>query len=118
MKNWNEMTLKEKVEYDRKDLLNIEASTNANINLLTEDIKNFRRLVNKHVKRFDKIHNNTVKYCEDKFGYYADKVSRIDNDVFDLDEKNNYEHSVMTKLIIGSFAMHILILIYLIIKGV
>ena len=118
MKNWNEMTLKEKVEYDRKDLLNIEASTNANINLLTEDIKNFRRLVNKHIKHFEKCHNNNVKYCDDKFDYLATKINRIDNDIIDLDEKNNYEHSVMTKLIIGSFAMHILILIYLIIKGV
>ena len=118
MKNWNEMTLKEKVEYDRKDLLNIEASTNANINLLTEDIKNFRRLVNKHIKHFEKCHNNNVKHCDDKFEYLATKINRIDNDIIDLDEKNNYEHSVMTKLIIGSFAMHILILIYLIIKGV
>lgn len=36
----------------------------------------------------------------------------------EYDDKNNYEHCVMAKLIIGSFAMHILILIYLIIKGV
>lgn len=51
MKNWNEMTLKEKVEYDRKDLLAIEESTNANINDLSDSIKNLGKFVNKRFQQ-------------------------------------------------------------------
>ena len=96
MKNWNEMTLKEKVEYDRKDLLAIEESTNANINDLTDSIKNFSKFVN---KRFQHYEQRLIWHAEE------------------LDENAN-EHATMTALIIGSFVMHILIIIYLIIKGV
>lgn len=96
MKKWNEMTLKEKVEYDRKDLLAIEESINANISEL---------------ERFNKRIVSTV-------GYIKTKLNRVDNDVYENEERNKHEHSVMTNLIIGSFVIHILLIIYLIIKGV
>ena len=96
MKNWNEMTLKEKVEYDRKDLLAIEESTNANINDLNDEIKRIAKFVN---KRFQHYEQRLIWHAEE------------------LDENAN-EHATMTALIIGSFVIHILIIIYLIIKGV
>ena len=96
MKNWNEMTLKEKVEYDRKDLLAIEESTNANINDLKEEISRFGKFVNK------------------RFQHYEQRLKWHDEEL----NENANEHATMTALIIGSFVMHILIIIYLIIKGV
>ena len=96
MKNWNEMTLKEKVEYDRKDLLAIEESTNANINDLTDSIKNFSKFVNKRFQHYEQ----RLKWHDEEFN------------------ENVNEHATLTTLIIGSFVMHILIIIYLIIKGV
>lgn len=96
MKKWNEMTLEEKVEHDRKDLLAIEESTNANINDLDEEIKRFAKFVNK------------------RFLHYEQRLKWHDEE---LDENAN-EHATMTALIIGSFVIHILIIIYLIIKGV
>ena len=96
MKNWNEMTLKEKVEYDRKDLLAIEESTNANINDLDEEIKRIAKFIHK------------------RFLHYEQRLKWHDEE---LDENAN-EHATMTTLIIGSFVMHILTIIYLIIKGV
>lgn len=96
MKKWNEMTLEERVEYDRKDLLNIEASTNANINDLTDSIKNLGKFVNK------------------RFQHYEQRLKWHDEELND----NANEHATMTTLIIGSFVIHILIIIYLIIKGV
>ena len=96
MKNWNEMTLEERVEHDRKDLLAIEESTNANINDLTEEIKRFAKFVNK------------------RFQHYEQRLKWHDEEL----NENADEHATMTTLIIGSFVMHILIIIYLIIKGV
>lgn len=96
MKNWNEMTLEERVEFDRKDLLAIEESTNANINDLKEEIKRIARIVNKRILHYEQ----RLKWHDEE-----------------LNENAN-EHATMTTLIIGSFVMHILIIIYLIIKGV
>ena len=96
MKNWNEMTLKEKVEYDRKDLLAIEESTNANINDLKEEIKRIAKFINK------------------RFQHYEQRLKWHDEEL----NENADEHATMTTLIIGSFVIHILIIIYLIIKGV
>lgn len=96
MKNWNEMTLEERVEYDRKDLLAIEESTNANINDLKEEIKRIARIVNKRILHYEQ----RLKWHDEE-----------------LNENAN-EHATMTTLIIGSFVIHILIIIYLIIKGV
>lgn len=96
MKKWNEMTLKERVEYDRKDLLDIEASTNANINDLSDSINNLGKFVNKRFLHY-----------EQRFKWHDEELN-----------KNAEEHATMTTLIIGSFVMHILIIIYLIIKGV
>lgn len=96
MKNWNEMTLKEKVEYDRKDLLAIEESTNANINDLSDSIKNLAKFVSK------------------RFQHYEQRLKWHDEELIE----NGHEHATMATLIIGSFVMHILIIIYLIIKGV
>lgn len=96
MKKWNEMTLEERVEHDRKDLLAIEESTNANINDLNEEIKRIAKFVN---KRFLHYEQRLIWHAEE------------------LDENAN-EHVTMTTLIIGSFVIHILIIIYLIIKGV
>ena len=96
MKKWNEMTLKERVEYDRKDLLDIEASTNANINDLSDSIKNLGKFVNKRFLHY-----------EQRFKWHDEELN-----------ENAEEHATMTTLIIGSFVLHILIIIYLIIKGV
>ena len=96
MKNWNEMALKEKVEYDRKDLLAIEASANANINDLNEQINRFGKFVNKRLLHYEQ----RLKWHDEELKENAD------------------EHATMTTLIIGSFVIHILIIIYLIIKGV
>lgn len=96
MKTWNEMTLKEKVEYDRKDLLAIEESTNANINDLNEEIKRFARFVKK------------------RFLHYEQRLKWHDEEL----NENAEEHATMTTLIIGSYVVHILLIIYLIIKGV
>lgn len=96
MKTWNEMTLKEKVEYDRRDLLAIEESTNANINDINEEIKRFARFVNKRFLHY-----------EQRFKWHDEELN-----------ENANEHATMTTLIIGSFVIHILIIIYLIIKGV
>ena len=96
MKNWNEMTLKERVEYDRKDLLAIEESTNANINDLNEEIKRIAKFINK------------------RFLHYEQRLKWHDEEL----NENAEEHATMTTLIIGSFVIHILIIIYLIIKGV
>ena len=96
MKLRNEMTLEEKVEYDRKDLLAIEESTNANINDLTDSIKYFSKFIHK------------------SFLHYEQRLKWHDEEL----NENADEHATMTTLIIGSFVMHILIIIYLIIKGV
>ena len=88
MKKWNEMTLEERVEYDRKDLLAIEESTNANINDLNEEIK--------------------------RFLHYEQRLKWHDEEL----NENANEHATMTTLIIGSYVVHILLIIYLIIKGV
>lgn len=96
MKNWNEMTLEERVEFDRKDLLAIEESTNANINDLKEEIKRIARIVNKR----------TLHY-EQRLKWHDEELN-----------ENAEEHATMTTLIIGSYVVHILLIIYLIIKGV
>ena len=96
MKNWNEMTLEERVEHDRKDLLAIEESTNANINDLSDSIKNIGKFVNK------------------RFQHYEQRLKWHDEEL----NENANEHATMTTLIIGSFVIHILTIIYLIIKGV
>ena len=96
MKKWNEMTLEERVEHDRKDLLDIEASTNANINDLSDSIKNLGKFVNK------------------RFLHYEQRLKWHDEEL----NENTKEHATMTTLIIGSFVIHILLIIYLIIKGV
>lgn len=96
MKKWNEMTLEERVEHDRKDLLDIEASTNANINDLSDSIKNLAKFVNK------------------RFLHYEQRLKWHDEEL----NENANEHVTMTTLIIGSYVIHILLIIYLIIKGV
>ena len=96
MKKWNEMTLEERVEFDRMDLLAIEESTNANINDLKEEIKRIARIVNKRILHYEQ----RLKWHDEE-----------------LNENAN-EHATMTTLIIGSYVVHILLIIYLIIKGV
>lgn len=96
MKKWNEMTLEERVEYDRNDLLAIEASTNANINDLSDSIKNLGKFVNKRFLHYEQ----RLKWHDEEFN------------------ENANEHVTMTTLIIGSFVIHVLLIIYLIIKGV
>lgn len=117
MKKLNEMTNSEKTEYIWKEVLSIEEGINANISELEKANDRIIRSITYLKSKKNEI-NKHVKHADERFEYIVTKANRIDNDVIDLDEKNNYEHSVMTKLIISSFAMHILIIIYLIIKGV
>ena len=57
---------------------------------------------------------NLAKFVNKRFQHYEQRLKWHDEEL----NENADEHATMTKLIIGSFVMHILIIIYLIIKGV
>ena len=57
---------------------------------------------------------NLAKFVNKRFLHYEQRLKWHDEELND----NADEHATMTTLIIGSFVIHILIIIYLIIKGV
>ena len=57
---------------------------------------------------------NLAKFVNKRFLHYEQRLKWHDEEFND----NAEEHATMTTLIIGSFVIHILIIIYLIIKGV
>ena len=57
---------------------------------------------------------NLAKFVNKRFLHYEQRLKWHDEEL----NENADEHATMTTLIIGSFVMHILIIIYLIIKGV
>lgn len=57
---------------------------------------------------------NLAKFVNKRFQHYEQRLKWHDEEFND----NAVEHVTMTTLIIGSFVIHILIIIYLIIKGV
>lgn len=57
---------------------------------------------------------NLAKFVNKRFLHYEQRFKWHDEEL----NENANEHATMTALIIGSFVMHILIIIYLIIKGV
>lgn len=57
---------------------------------------------------------NLAKFVNKRFQHYEQRLKWHDEEL----NENADEHATMTTLIIGSFVMHILIIIYLIIKGV
>lgn len=57
---------------------------------------------------------NLAKFVNKRFLHYEQRLKWHDEEL----NENANEHATMTTLIIGSFVIHILIIIYLIIKGV
>lgn len=57
---------------------------------------------------------NLAKFVNKRFLHYEQRLKWHDEEL----SENAEEHATMTTLIIGSFVIHILIIIYLIIKGV
>lgn len=57
---------------------------------------------------------NLAKFVNKRFLHYEQRLKWHDEEL----NENAEEHATMTTLIIGSFVIHILIIIYLIIKGV
>ena len=57
---------------------------------------------------------NLAKFVKERFLHYEQRLKWHDEEL----NENANEHATMTTLIIGSFVIHILTIIYLIIKGV
>lgn len=57
---------------------------------------------------------NLAKFVNKRFLHYEQRLKWHDEEL----NENAEEHATMTTLIIGSFVIHILTIIYLIIKGV
>lgn len=57
---------------------------------------------------------NLAKFVNKRFLHYEQRLKWHDEEL----NENAEEHATMTTLIIGSFVAHILIIMYLIIKGV
>ena len=57
---------------------------------------------------------NFAKFVHKRFLHYEQRLKWHDEEL----NENANEHATMTTLIIGSFVIHILTIIYLIIKGV